>query len=108
MTDDQPVDGLLGAVERTLDTLDLEDEDAAACELARRLARAIDDETSGRTIAELGGKLLAVLGDLGATPAARKAIVPKGGTPGDGDGGNPKRAKLHALRAEHAVRTGTD
>lgn len=96
------------ALRRTLAELDLDDEDAAACALAWRLAELIDVEKSGRTSAELAGKLLATLNDLGATPAARKAVVPKGGAPGDGDNGSPKRAKLHALRAEHAGLTGTD
>lgn len=70
---------VLGAVRVALAELDLEGEDQAAIALALRLGEAIDAEDSGRTLAELTGKLLAVLVELGATPAARKAILPKGG-----------------------------
>lgn len=68
-----------GAVVTALAELDLDDEDQAAAALALRLASAIDSEESGRTVAELAGKLLSTLESLGATPAARKAVLPKGG-----------------------------
>lgn len=64
-----------GSVRETLAELDLGEEDRAACALAVRLAEAIDVEGSGRTVSELAGKLLAVLESLGATPAARKALL---------------------------------
>ncbi len=67
---------VLGAVRVALAELDLDGEDQAAIALALRLGEAIDAETSGRTLAELAGKLLSVLTELGATPAARKSIVP--------------------------------
>ncbi|HET6291008.1 MAG TPA: hypothetical protein VFG15_30225 [Amycolatopsis sp.] len=99
---------VLTAVGQALDALDLEDEDIGAATLARRLAVALDAETSGRTVAELSGRLLSVLESLGATPAARKSILPKGGN-GDGAAESPKRAKLRALREDHDARdTGTD
>ncbi|MEV6879121.1 hypothetical protein [Amycolatopsis sp. NPDC051128] len=102
----EPATGsVLAAVEQTLEALDLEDEDVGAATLARRLAVALDVETSGRTVAELSGRLLAVLDALGATPAARKSIVPKGGAH-DGAAESPKKAKLRALRDEHDGRTG--
>jgi hypothetical protein len=68
-----------GAVVTTLAALDLDDEDVAAQALALSLASALDREDSGRTRAELAGKLLATLESLGATPAARKAVLPRGG-----------------------------
>ncbi|WP_435582908.1 terminase small subunit [Amycolatopsis thermoflava] len=96
------------ATNATLRELKLGAEDKAGAALARRLAKAIDEESSGRTIAELGRALLATLDALGATPAARKAIVAKGGVLDDGDdGAAAKRAKLAKLRAVEAGRTGT-
>ncbi|MBK1785127.1 terminase small subunit [Prauserella cavernicola] len=96
------------AVNATLKELKLEEQDKAAASLTRRLAKAIDQETSGRTVAELGRAMLAVLESLGATPAARKAILPKGGAPLDDGGGSTKKAKLIELRGDHAGRTGSD
>ncbi|WP_455578070.1 terminase small subunit [Amycolatopsis japonica] len=58
----------------TLNALELTDTDTAAATLALKLAEALDNEKSGRTISELSAKLLAVLESLGATPAARKAL----------------------------------
>lgn len=66
-----------GAVADAVEHLDLDDEDQGAVALALRLASAIDTEESGRTLAELAGKLTNVLAELGATPAARKSIVPR-------------------------------
>ncbi|GAB3372514.1 terminase small subunit [Amycolatopsis echigonensis] len=91
---------VLGATESALAALDLEDEDQAAAALALRLASALDFEESGRTTAELAGKLLATLESLGATPAARKAVLPKGGAPGD----SPARTARDDLRARRAAR----
>ncbi|MBN6037466.1 hypothetical protein [Amycolatopsis sp. 195334CR] len=88
------------AVGVTLDVLDLADEDQAAAALARNLAERLDTEKSARTAAELAGKLLAVLESLGATPAARKAILPKGGEVGD----SPARTARDELRARRAAR----
>lgn len=72
---------MVDAVERTLGALTTTTADAAAVQLARSLAAAIDaDERSGMTLSDLSSKLLAVLAALGATPAARKALtVPAGG-----------------------------
>jgi len=56
---------------------------------------AIDEETSGRTVAELAGKMLAVLESLGATPAARKALA-KGVQPNVG--GERQPSALDELR----------
>ncbi|WP_146240144.1 terminase small subunit [Prauserella flavalba] len=74
------------ALNKTLKTLQLGEQDKAGEALARRLATAIDQETSGRTVAELGRAMLAVLESLGATPAARRAIV-KGVQPNAATGG---------------------
>lgn len=87
---------LLEALEQSLVHLDLEDSDQAAVELARTLAKAIDQETSGRTLAELASKFNAILTDLGASPAARKAL--KGGTVVPIQGVSPLQ-KLRAARA---------
>lgn len=65
------------AVAEAVESLDLEDEDQAAVALALKLGATIDGEESGRTVAELAGKLLAVLAELGMTPAARKAVLPR-------------------------------
>jgi hypothetical protein len=92
---------VLGAVRGALTELDLDDEDQAAAALALRLAAAIDGEDSGRTLAELAGKLLAVLTELGATPAARKAVLPKGGAQVD----SPARTARDELRARRAARS---
>ncbi len=70
---------VLGATRTALRDLDLDDEDRAAVALALRLASAIDAEESGRTLAELARQLLSTLAELGATPAARKAVLPKSG-----------------------------
>lgn len=91
---------LSDAVGATLDVLELAEEDAGAAALARRLAQTIEVEDSGRTVAELAGKLLAVLESLGATPAARKALL-KGVHQGDG---GKQRSKLDELRAKREAR----
>ncbi|WP_329069018.1 terminase small subunit [Amycolatopsis sp. NBC_01480] len=93
---------VLGAVRVALAELDLDGEDQAAIALALRLGSAIDAEDSGRTLAELAGKLLAVLNDLGATPAARKAVLPKGGPPER----SPQQKAKDDLRARRAARAG--
>lgn len=85
------------ALNATLAKLELGQEDKAGAALARRLAKAIDQETSGRTVAELGRAMLAVLESLGATPAARKALA-KGVGQGAGDSGQPQQSKLDELR----------
>jgi hypothetical protein len=91
---------VLGAVRTALADLDVSGEDQGAIALALRLASAIDAEDSGRTVAELAGKLLAVLESLGATPAARKAILPKGGAVND----SPARTARDELRARRSRR----
>lgn len=65
---------------KTLEQLELTEADSAASALALTIAAQIDVETSGRTMAELAAKLLAVLESLGATPAARAALR-KGAAP---------------------------
>jgi hypothetical protein len=89
------------ALTDAVEHLDLDDEDQAAVALALRLASAIDEEESGRTLAELAGKLTTVLAELGATPAARKAILPKGGAQVD----SPARTARDELRARRAARS---
>ncbi|QRP47995.1 hypothetical protein [Amycolatopsis sp. FDAARGOS 1241] len=92
---------VLGATRAALRELETDDEDRAAVALAVRLASAIDQEESGRTLAELAGKLLNVLAELGATPAARKAILPKGGPQVD----SPARTARDELRERRAARS---
>jgi sarcosine oxidase gamma subunit len=68
--------GLLGpAVEASLLALRLDGQDAAAAQLARQHARAIDQaRDQARAVRWLGPLLLEVLGELGATPAARAKL----------------------------------
>ena len=89
-----------GALRSTLAALDLDEADQAAAALAWRLAETIDVEDSGRTVSELAGKLLQVLESLGATPAARKALL-KGVTQ---DVGVKQRSTLDELRDEVSER----
>jgi len=74
------IESVREATLETLQELDLNPEDMAASALALTLAGQIDVEESGRTIAELAAKLLAVLESLGASPMAR-ASLRKGGAP---------------------------
>ncbi|MEV6879557.1 hypothetical protein [Amycolatopsis sp. NPDC051128] len=99
--DDAEQGEVLAAVRSTVEALDLDEEDQAAVALALRLGSAIDREESGRTLAELAGKLTSVLVELGATPAARKAILPKGGAQVD----SPARTARDELRARRAARS---
>lgn len=92
---------VLGAVESALKELELDAEDKGAEALALRLASAIDEEESGRTLAELAKQLLSALAELGATPAARKAVLPKGGAQVD----SPARTARDELRARRAARS---
>lgn len=60
--------------------LDPDGQDAAAAELAKRYARAIDEASEAKqanVLRWLGPELLKVLESLGATPAARAAINKK-------------------------------
>jgi hypothetical protein len=72
-----PARTLAGAVRGLSADLHLLADDRAALTLALRYAEEID---SGGDVAKLGPPLLATLAALGATPAARAAIV-KGGPP---------------------------
>lgn len=85
---------VMDALRSTLGVLDLGEEDRAACALAWRLAEAIDTEGSARALSDLAGKLLQVLESLGATPAARKALL-KGVEQG---AGARQRSALDELR----------
>jgi hypothetical protein len=82
---------LAPAVERTLRELELGTVDDAVATLAQSYAAAIDDDTDGEALGELGPKLLAALQALQATPAARAKVKPRGG----GDAG---QNRLQALR----------
>lgn len=88
-----------GAVSSALDVLDLDDEDQGAAALALSLASAIDGCESGRTLAELAGKLTAVLVELGATPAARKAILPTHSAPAERSAAQRAKDELKERRA---------
>lgn len=79
---------LYEAVDASIKELDLSPRDQGAAELARMLARLIDDEKSGRTAAELASKLQTALSALGLTPESRK-----------GDSVDPVPGKLSRLRA---------
>lgn len=87
------------ALRVTLAELDLSGQDQAASALAGRLAELLDAEESGRTAAELAGKLLATLESLGATPAARKALLK--GVPAGESG---KQSALDEFRARRERR----
>lgn len=65
---------LTKAVDKTIANLDVSEEDSALIALVYDLAQRIPCEESGRTAAELAGKMLSALTALGATPEARKAI----------------------------------
>ncbi|MBN9739541.1 hypothetical protein DMP23_00215 [Amycolatopsis sp. A1MSW2902] len=93
-----PLD-MLGAVRAAVGVLEISGEDKGAVALALRLAVAIDEEDSGRTVAELSGRLLAVLESLGATPAARKALAK--GVPANGAA---KQSALDELRKRREQR----
>lgn len=82
------------AVEATINALDLQPQDQAAVDLAFKYAKAIDDAGSDpeaqAKVMYVGPHLLNALRDLGATPAARKAL---GAEKGKSNG------KLSALKA---------
>jgi hypothetical protein len=86
---------LQSAVTDTIAALDLTDKDAGAVRLAHEYAQTIDRSCSNPEILDkLGPKLLAVLEQLGATPAARakmKAVKPPDAKPN-------QLAKLRAAR----------
>jgi hypothetical protein len=91
-----------GAVADAVAELDLEDEDQAAVALALRLGSAIDEEQASTGLANLAGKLLAVLEALGATPAARKAVLP----PGPPAERSPSQRAKDELKERRAARGG--
>jgi hypothetical protein len=91
---------VVGAVRSALAELDLDGRDEGAVALALKISEFIETEESGRTLAELASRLLAVLESLGATPAARRAIA-KGAKP---DAGATASA-LDELRAKRAARS---
>ncbi|WP_318306000.1 terminase small subunit [Amycolatopsis solani] len=103
MTAERPSTGvpttMAKAVRAAVGVLETSPEDAGAVALAQRLGEAIDEESSGRTIAELAGRLLAVLESLGATPAARKALAK--GVPADDAA---KKSALDELRKRREQR----
>lgn len=82
---------LTQVIEDALAAGQLEPRDAAAAELAREYARAIDQ---GADLSKVGPALLAALDALGLTPRARKAVKSDGQQPA----GNPLD-QLAAARA---------
>jgi hypothetical protein len=71
-------DQLAPAVEETIEALKLTGRDAAAAQLARRYAAAIDQaENPASALRWIGPLLLKVLGELQATPATRAARKPE-------------------------------
>jgi hypothetical protein len=86
------------AVESSLATLDGQDRDQAAAELALQYAREID---LGGDLAKLGPALLSCLTALGLTPAARAAALKGAG--GDSTPAEPANP-LDELRARRAAR----
>lgn len=92
-----PEELLAPAVETTLGALALGGRDAGIAQVARRLARAIDDaKDPAAALRVLGPQLHKALEALGATPASR-ARMPAAKTPRQG----PPSA-LAQLRAAHA------
>ena len=66
------------AVEATLRAPELAEADAAAAQLARHLAKTMDEASDPAWAARwLGPNLLATLESLGATPVARARLKPK-------------------------------
>lgn len=90
----QPVDAMFApVVTEALKNVALTDADKAAVLLARRYADAIDlAEDRDQALALFGPKLLAVLGELRATPKARGAAKPE----------PAKSGRLAALRQSRA------
>jgi len=89
------------AVETTIKALKLRAEDAAAVQLARKYAEAIDSLGADQfvhRIGIIGPSLLKALQALGGTPDSR-AVAAKGGAP---DVVSPARAALDELRARRA------
>jgi hypothetical protein len=82
---------LAPAVERTLSELQLGTVDDAVATLAQRYAAAIDNDSEGDALTDLGPKLLATLQALQATPAARSRVKVRGGA-------NAGPNRLQALR----------
>lgn len=72
-----PAAPLTSALTKSLASAATLPQDAAAVELAKRLAAEID---GGGDLSRLSSNYLAVLASLGMTPAARAAV--KGGAPG--------------------------
>jgi hypothetical protein len=85
-------DQLTPAIEETLGALQLAERDAAAAQLARRYAVAIDQAADpAYAMRWLGPELLKVLTSLQATPAARPARKPERSRPN----------QIERLRAAH-------
>ena len=81
--------------------LDPDGQDAAAAKLAQRYARLIDEASDAKqanVLRWLGPELLKVLAELGATPAARSALKPKGTKSSE------RASKLDQLREARAKR----
>ena len=79
-------DTLTAAVATTITELGLDNIDKAAVELAKHYAQAIDaghcpECDADRDLEDLGHRLLAVLEQLGATPAARSKLAKGGAAP---------------------------
>ena len=86
-------DQLAPAAAETLGALKLGERDAAAAQLARGYARAIDQaKDPAYALRHLGPLLLRALGELQATPAARPAAKPERSRPN----------RVQQLRAAHA------
>lgn len=78
-----------------------EPEDADTARLLDALRRRVEAQT---VLAELGPKLHAALAELGASPKARAALAPKGGSTGDAGGTNSKLAELRERSRVRASR----
>jgi hypothetical protein len=91
---------MVRALDEALRGVEREDRDGAAVRLAKRYAALMDEDPA--CAGKIGPLLLDSLRELGMTPKSRASVV-KGGGQGDGSGGSPKRAKLHALRDQHAA-----
>ena len=94
---------LYPAVYATVMSLDIDRDgkDGGAAKLALRYARLIDEASDAKqasVLRWLGPELLKVLAELGATPAARAAMKPKGARPSE------RASKLDQLREARARR----
>jgi len=92
-----------GALRAALAAAEVTPADAAAVQLARVLAKAIDDDPS--SAAAVSPKLLAVLAQLGMTPVGRRSPSTGQSASAPAEEGADREHALAAIRARRAERT---